>query len=242
MESLGSYLKKQRENSGYTLKEVADQTRIRMHYLEAIEEDNLNALPSEPYARGFVKAYAHFLGLEPEKLWNDYGWDKKKEEFEQQSQPQTIESGTGWAFIAAGLVLGIVIVAIFIQYAQQGNTNYGDYPTQAIEKLALVPETTATESLVQAEAVLPEQLVLEIKPIKRAWVLVIADNDTVLSGEVRPGAKLELVAKERFVINLGKVSAVEVFLNGNKLEAFSQPQRRIFKAEINRQNYNQYLQ
>lgn len=242
MQSLGSYLKKQRESLGYTLKEVADQTRIRMYYLEAIEEDNLNALPSEPYAKGFVKAYAHFLGLEPEELWNEYGWDKKKEELEQQSHPQAMESGAGWAFIAAGLMLGIVIVAIFVQYAQQGNTNYGDYTTQAIEKSGLVPETTVTESLVKAEVVLPEQLVLEMKPVKRAWVLVIADNDTVLSGEVRPGAKLELVAKERFIINLGKISAVEIFLNGSKLEAFSQPQRRIFKAEINRQNYSQYLQ
>jgi transcriptional regulator with XRE-family HTH domain len=242
MGSLGSYLKKHRESLGYTVKEVADQTRIRMHYLEAIEEDNLSALPSEPYAKGFVKAYAHFLGLESEELLNEYGWNKKKEELEQQSHPQAVESGTGWAFIAAGLVLGIVIVAIFVQYAQQENINYGDYTTQAIERLALVPETAVTESLVQAEVVLPEQLVLEIKPVKRAWILVIADNDTVLSGEVRPGAKLEVEARERFVINLGKISAVEVFLNGSKLEAFSQPQRRIFKAEINRQNYNQYLQ
>jgi transcriptional regulator with XRE-family HTH domain len=242
MDTLGSYLKRQRESLGYSLKEIADQTRIRIHYLEAIEENDLKALPSEPYIKGFVKSYAQFLGLEPEKLWNEYGWGKKKEELEQQTHPPAKELGFDWIFVVFGFLLGIAIVAIFAQYAQQGNIDSGDYTTQAIEKLALVPETTVTESLIESEVILPEQLILEIKAVKRAWIMVIADQDTVLSGEVRPGAKIELEAKERFVVSLGKISAVELSLNGNKLEAFNQPQRRIFRAEINRQNYSQYLQ
>jgi len=242
MDSLGSYLKKQRESLGYTLKDVADQTRIRMHYLEAIEEDDISALPSEPYIKGFVKTYAQFLGLDSEKLWNQYGWGKKKEEIDQKINPPAKEMGTDWLFVIAGFILSIAIVAIFIQYAEQRNIDSGDYTTQAIEKLALVPETTVTESLVQPETVLPEQLVLEIRAIKHSWMVVIADEDTVLSGELRPGAKVGLEAKEKFIINFSKIAAAEVFLNGNKLEVFSQPQRRIFKAEINRQNYKEYLQ
>lgn len=244
MDSLGSYLKRQRENLGYSLKEVADETKIRMHYLQAIEEGNVRALPSEPYAKGFIKSYALFLGLEPEKVLSQYGWGEIKKETKQKTDSPR-EIGFGWIFIVCGFILGIVIIAIFAQYAQTGKIDqYGDYTRQAIENLPLVPaiaESAAIESLVQPDTVLPEQLTLEIKAVKRAWITVIADKDTVLSGEIREGAKIEIIAKDRFVINQGKLSACEIFLNGNKLEAFNQPERKIFRAEINRQNFRQYL-
>ena len=241
MSSLGSYLRKQRESLGYTLKEVSEETKIRIHYLEAIEEDDVGALPGEPYVKGFIKSYAQFLGLDPEKIWNQYGWSKGKEEAKQEIHPPK-ELGLGWLFVAFGFILGIAIVAVFAQYAQQKKVVLSnDYTSEAIERFALVPETTATEPIVPPEIILPEQLVLEIRAIKHSWVMIVADEDTVLSGELRPGAKAELVARDKFIINLGRFLAVEVFLNGNKLEAFNQPQRRILRAEINRQSYNEYL-
>ena len=241
MDSLGSYLKRQRENLGYSLKEVSDETKIRIHYLQAIEEGNVRALPSEPYAKGFIKSYALFLGLEPEKMLGQYGWGETKEQTKQRTDSPK-EIGFGWLFIVCGFVLGIAILAIFAQYAQTGKTDqYGDYTKKAIENLPVVLESTTTESLTQPDTVLPEQLTLEIKAVKRVWITVIADKDTILSGEVREGAKVELVAKDRFMISQGKLAACQLSLNGNKLEAFSQPEKRIFRAEINRRNYRQYL-
>ncbi len=240
MDSLGSHLKRQRESLGYALKEVEEQTKIRLRYLEAMEEDDLSALPDEPYAKGFVKSYAQFLGLEPEKVWNQYGWKKVQEETKPDLHLPK-EFGLGWLFVIAGFILGIAIVATFAQYGYREGKDFGDYTSRAIDSLGLVPESTVTESQALPQAILPEQLVLEVKPIKHSWIMVIADQDTVLSGEVRPGVEMKLVAKDKFTISFGKVSAVEILLNGNKLEAFSQPQNRIFRAEINRENYSDYL-
>ncbi len=64
-ETLGSYLKRHRQNQGKDLDEIAHKTRIHASTLRAIEEDNPKALPAEVFARGFVKNYAQYLGLDP---------------------------------------------------------------------------------------------------------------------------------------------------------------------------------
>ncbi|MCX5865769.1 MAG: DUF4115 domain-containing protein [Deltaproteobacteria bacterium] len=64
-ETLGSFLKRHRQNQGKELEEIAEKTRIHASTLRAIEEDNPKALPAEVFARGFVKNYAQYLGLDP---------------------------------------------------------------------------------------------------------------------------------------------------------------------------------
>jgi cytoskeleton protein RodZ len=64
-ETLGSFLKRHRQEQGKDLDEIAEKTRIHASTLRAIEEDNPKALPAEVFARGFVKNYAQYLGLDP---------------------------------------------------------------------------------------------------------------------------------------------------------------------------------
>lgn len=51
-----------------TLEMAAEETRIRLHYLKALEENDWDSLPSRFQARGFLKAYAGLLGLDPTPL------------------------------------------------------------------------------------------------------------------------------------------------------------------------------
>lgn len=64
-ETIGSFLRKNRESQGKGLAEVSLQTRISEAALKAIEDDDRKALPAEVFARGFVKTYARSLGLDP---------------------------------------------------------------------------------------------------------------------------------------------------------------------------------
>lgn len=70
MQGIGEILKKAREAKGITLEEVAEATKIRRKYLEAIEQDEFQVLPGEVYARGFVTAYLKYLDIkdQPEVL------------------------------------------------------------------------------------------------------------------------------------------------------------------------------
>ena len=67
-ESIGSMLKQRREARHLSIEQVAGQTRIRTHYLLALENDDLSAIPSMPQARGFLRIYTEFLGLNPAEI------------------------------------------------------------------------------------------------------------------------------------------------------------------------------
>jgi len=72
-ESVGTYLKRRREELDLTLKEVAGTTRIRSTYLEYIEEQRYADLPALVYLRGFLVEYARTLCIsEPEVLTAAY--------------------------------------------------------------------------------------------------------------------------------------------------------------------------
>lgn len=65
---VGAELRTARENIGWTLPAVAAHLRIRLPYLEAIEEGRIADLPGNAYALGFVRAYAKQLGLDAEEI------------------------------------------------------------------------------------------------------------------------------------------------------------------------------
>ena len=64
MFQLGSTLREARTRQGLELRDAAEATRIRVKFLAALEDERLGELPAEVYARGFLRAYAEFLGLD----------------------------------------------------------------------------------------------------------------------------------------------------------------------------------
>jgi cytoskeletal protein RodZ len=65
---LGSKLKQARESRELPLREIEWATRISADYLAAIEAEEFDRLPGAVYARGFIRSYATYLGLDPEPL------------------------------------------------------------------------------------------------------------------------------------------------------------------------------
>jgi hypothetical protein len=68
MTDIGSQLRAAREAQGLTLEQVFKATRIKQSFLEAIEANQFQALPGPVQARGFVRSYANFLGLDGEHM------------------------------------------------------------------------------------------------------------------------------------------------------------------------------
>jgi cytoskeleton protein RodZ len=67
-ESLGEYLKRERELRQISLEEVAEGTKIAIYRLRAMEADRWEKLPAEIFVKGFIKSYAEFIGLVPEDV------------------------------------------------------------------------------------------------------------------------------------------------------------------------------
>ncbi|MBI3014522.1 MAG: helix-turn-helix domain-containing protein [Candidatus Tectomicrobia bacterium] len=67
MDSLGEYLKRERELRGITLRHISDVTKIHIKYLEALEENHFEVLPAEAFTRGFLRSYARCVGIDPDE-------------------------------------------------------------------------------------------------------------------------------------------------------------------------------
>ena len=69
---VGQILREARTERGIELSEVERVTKIRVKFLQAMEEDRWEALPAPAYARGFLSIYARFLGLDEKALLDQY--------------------------------------------------------------------------------------------------------------------------------------------------------------------------
>jgi cytoskeletal protein RodZ len=70
--SFGDNLKREREMRGVSLDEISAATRIATRFLQAIESEQWDQLPGGVFNRGFVRAVAHYLGLDEENIVAEY--------------------------------------------------------------------------------------------------------------------------------------------------------------------------
>ena len=77
IETVGSTLRRRREQKRMGLAEVARVTRIPMATLESIEHDHFDDLPGEVFVRGFLKSYAAAVGLVPDEIVARYSASRR---------------------------------------------------------------------------------------------------------------------------------------------------------------------
>src|SRR5438132_10358430 len=70
--SIGAALRAERERASVSLDAVERGTMIRRDFLELIDADRLDELPSGAYAKGFIRAYAAYVGVDPAPLVKAY--------------------------------------------------------------------------------------------------------------------------------------------------------------------------
>lgn len=68
MTAIGENLRKAREERGLTLERVAEETNIAKRYLSALEAEDFSVFPGDPYAIGFLRNYADYLGLQADEF------------------------------------------------------------------------------------------------------------------------------------------------------------------------------
>lgn len=69
---IGPTLREARNRRKADLSEIEAAIKIRVRYLQAMENEEWDALPGGAYTRGFIRTYASYLGLDGERLADDY--------------------------------------------------------------------------------------------------------------------------------------------------------------------------
>lgn len=72
MPSFGETLRRERELRQISLREISESTKINLRYLDALERDDFRHLPGGVFNKGFVRAFAQFIGVDPESMVNAY--------------------------------------------------------------------------------------------------------------------------------------------------------------------------
>jgi len=71
-ESFGARLRQRREERQVALVTVADETKIKLSLLEALERDDVSRWPAGIFRRAFIRAYAHAIGLDPDVVVREF--------------------------------------------------------------------------------------------------------------------------------------------------------------------------
>jgi cytoskeleton protein RodZ len=156
----GSLLAEARKARGLDEKQVADQLHITVHYVKAIEADLYEKLPGAIFARGYIKSYASFLGLDVEDILSRY----QAVAGQQQSSPTRIEAparskprrqrNLQWALASVGVFSAVIIAAWLLngdsgssnEVAVAGSQSSGSASSQTEVPATEVPATMATSS------------------------------------------------------------------------------------------------
>lgn len=85
MDDLGKYLKAERKKQKVSVDEIASHTKIPIRLIQAIEANQFNQIPNPVSAKGFIRSYAQFLGLDTTAIL---------EVFEKKLQPVKKEGGS----------------------------------------------------------------------------------------------------------------------------------------------------
>lgn len=127
MDSIGAYLRRERELRHVSLEELVQITRVPLRMLQHIEEDRFDELPGEVFARGFLRSYARALNLDCEQVLARFAEGRKVEE---PAPPpllaavQTPERGRRFG-IAIALVILVILFTLALSIvfnARQRNT------------------------------------------------------------------------------------------------------------------------
>ncbi|MEM9495727.1 MAG: TonB family protein [Pseudomonadota bacterium] len=146
-QTAGAVLAAARRDGGFSLEEISDGTKVKLVHLAAIEAGDLAALPATPYAAGFVKAYAVFLGLDGDALAKRFREDiAVREESRDEpapapraraATPVASYAGDGVRLISLMGICAIIVFAIWIGFQIMGPQSEGRRTAQSGPRVTL---------------------------------------------------------------------------------------------------------
>ena len=108
MDSIGEKLKTKREEQGYSIDQVARDTNIAKRYLHALEDEDFDSFPGEPYLLGFLRNYSDYLGLNADSMISLY------KNFRIQEQPIPMDELLDKKKVSPSMIVIISLLVVVI--------------------------------------------------------------------------------------------------------------------------------
>ena len=245
---VGDILRREREKQGLTVADIEKGTSIRGLYIGCIEQGKVEELPGMVYAKGFVRNYAKFLGLDAEAPVQQFAEENGSTFVPVSVEPETktrrislsdvgdeslsqISIGgrsSSYASIFAKLAVGIIVLAALvgggaalISAINTPSKEAAAPPPAKTEQAAPSSAAAETNTSDEARGTAPAQDVnVSVRLTERCWTEVLVDGKTVFEGLIEEGKTESWQGKDIIVIRAGNAGALDVTANGRKLGKF----------------------
>lgn len=184
MSELGVALRSERQKKNVTLADVSAATRIKLEFLEALEEGAYHLLPGPAYVTGFLRNYARYLGLHPDDCIQEY--------YAEQPAVPTPHVKAATRVLATGYeresrrrlfwIMGAIVLLFAGAFAvKQYNDAYGHPYSAPLVTPQNLGSGISTTQIHRA----PAAFHVRLKAVAPVWVRVTADGKRVYQGIMR---------------------------------------------------------
>lgn len=246
-------MRQAREERGFTIADVAEQTRISSLYLQSIENDDYRPLPGGIFNKGFVKSYAKFVGVNEAEALDDYSalisqtTNSPEGEELRVYRPQVLTDDRSGSSMIPTVLLAVVILCIMtagilflVDYLRQPTeapvANLGT-KTEGTPAVETKPESTP------APIGSPDMasLKIEFKALSEPVSLTATNDGKISNSIVAPGTAANFEPKESLKLSYSKslANVVQLVINGKEIILPAQPlmpKRNAIEFEINKDN------
>ncbi|MBI4475770.1 MAG: DUF4115 domain-containing protein, partial [Acidobacteria bacterium] len=211
---VGTQLREARQARGVTLEQVAASTKVSRQTLDHIDHNRFNRLPGGILTKGYLRAYAAQVGLNPEQIVRSYLVQCFGETGENlplvPPRPMEVESHSGRS-LAIG-IMAVVIIALVASNRRSAEppAMISSMDAEQLQGTSGSPSTRAAASPGAVAA--PEdsaELEIEFRATGPCWVSATADGQLVVYRLLQDGDRELLTAREELVLRVGDPQTFE---------------------------------
>ncbi|GAA1016884.1 membrane protein [Acrocarpospora pleiomorpha] len=226
--SIGAILAEARQQSGLSVAELSERTRIREAVINAVERDDYSVCGGDFYARGHLRSMAKELNLDPEAIVREYNDSygglqvpvRASEMFKGDTPIKLYERRTPNWTMAMAIALGIAMVfgLVRIMGSQSSQTQTAAKAGAAIPKAPAKPAPALP--LTRPVTAVADLVTVKISATSAAWVNVRDVKGKILyQGMMASGDSETFKARKKIKMTFGDAGAMRVVVNGKDLGA-----------------------
>lgn len=250
----GQMLRDAREQKGWSLLDTEEITKIRVRYIQALEEEEYKILPGATYVKGYLRTYAKQLGLNSDDIIELYSSSMMPETVPAFEAPDmTVKSRPLWMrpVLIGSMALVAIVLTVGIKNFYQPKGSLPDPPYTLPPLISApnietptpsptVPETPSQGSPPNVVASTQDGLTAQLVFTQACWIEVKIDGQAPFQATFAAGTSKEVKGTQKIeLVSIGNAGGLTVTLNGKTMPSFGKSGEVLHNITLTKDTLNQ---